>query len=718
MGAIDVGAACTDRATSLGSTRTIIAKENPANDTGKITKVAIYGTGASVLACKVAIFTLVSGNSFTTRDYESIGNIAIGYQEFTVDLDVQAGDYIGMLINSGGGIEYDTSGGEGVWALSGDYIPCTNQDFGAINTGRSASIYGTGATSGGGGISTGTGKLNKLILTRILGGIMGTIVQPSTVAQGTYTCSATGRAVNSLVITLGQIVNISGTNYQWYRIVITKTDATTYTIWFLADRNPFDPTLRVGIQINRYMLQEGSGTVYEYKSVHTGLAIIPYIRFVDQLLPTGTVTVTLPESGTYLGLAITRTLLEDVTPMTPPSSTVITLDDEMMIAPASYVYPDTQADFVAADYTDMISHGMNFFMMHATIGGYPNLESSVCHQNVWYGWTAGGDLLWFPMLYPNTLYRSNFLGLKCFVDEPAAIADGHYPDNCLPADGLTTLASYVYSQAYDNALYNGLHTNLVNRGYALGSMDLTPPEMPIWETATSCCSHELADPPYLGGMITETNAEFSTSNDLISRANSYYSTLNIPVTSENLAHWEPPFLRGACRQYGKTKWGVGIYKWAHQDPDFGLVFLKRGYDQGATYFMFWTYNDSYVLYAEMISMVDAFLTYKAGQPTRNMSNLLQAATVAIVLPTGYDLTTRNGGMFTDNTPAPHLHFPLSRTNGSGKTYKQVLQQAALLAKGFLASSTPYDILDYGASYTGYTTVYEVNEDATVTTINP
>ena len=62
---------------------------------------------------------------------------------FEVDLDVEAGDFIGMYCL--GYMEKDTSGFSGIWEVSGDEIPCTNQAF-TFLAGDAISLYGTGTT--------------------------------------------------------------------------------------------------------------------------------------------------------------------------------------------------------------------------------------------------------------------------------------------------------------------------------------------------------------------------------------------------------------------------------------------------------------------------------------------------------------------------------------------------------------------------------------------
>lgn len=144
MAAIDVGGEAINRAYSYIEGRTLVAKDNPANATGKITTVEIWAF-EQLLNCEVAIFFVVSGDNLSTRSTVAIGTVAAGSkQTFPVDLDVEAGDYIGIYYTDGK-IEIDDSVA-GMWEKEGDYIPCINEAFGAVA--YVPSLYGIGAEVG------------------------------------------------------------------------------------------------------------------------------------------------------------------------------------------------------------------------------------------------------------------------------------------------------------------------------------------------------------------------------------------------------------------------------------------------------------------------------------------------------------------------------------------------------------------------------------------
>lgn len=135
---IDVGSAATDRANASFSGYTFVDKNNSANATGKISRVEIWAY-ENMTGCIVATFS-ADGNDLTARDSYEIGAVAAGSkQTFSVNLDIESGDYLGIYFESGA-IERD-SYGEGYWLLSGDYTDCTDTTFG-FTADRTISVYG------------------------------------------------------------------------------------------------------------------------------------------------------------------------------------------------------------------------------------------------------------------------------------------------------------------------------------------------------------------------------------------------------------------------------------------------------------------------------------------------------------------------------------------------------------------------------------------------
>jgi len=139
---ITIGCPAIDRINDLAPSRTAVNKGNPANASGKINRVEVFAHG-DLTDCVVATFYLVSGNNLTARDSHYIGNIPSGSkQTFTVLLDVEIGDYIGIYFSGGGsGIDTHVSGGAGLWYTTGDQTSCSNKTF-TLGATWLASLYG------------------------------------------------------------------------------------------------------------------------------------------------------------------------------------------------------------------------------------------------------------------------------------------------------------------------------------------------------------------------------------------------------------------------------------------------------------------------------------------------------------------------------------------------------------------------------------------------
>lgn len=143
---IDIGSEAIDRNTSLTSGYTDIFPTNPANASGTITSIEIWAY-QDMTGLKVGTVYNVSGNNFTTRDYETIGNVKAGSKQiFEVDIEVETGDYLVTYYDSGA-IEVSDIGEKGYYKF-GDYIPCTDTTFSETTSEYTASLYGEGYTPG------------------------------------------------------------------------------------------------------------------------------------------------------------------------------------------------------------------------------------------------------------------------------------------------------------------------------------------------------------------------------------------------------------------------------------------------------------------------------------------------------------------------------------------------------------------------------------------
>ncbi|MBA7641978.1 hypothetical protein ES703_49664 [subsurface metagenome] len=111
---------------------TLIEESNPAAGAFTIISVRI-DAAIAMTGVEVATFYKTDGNTFSTRNTAFIGDVPAGYSDHVVSIGAEAGDYIGCQY-IGGKVSRDTSGGVGLWWLSGDHIPCSEKVFSYSST--------------------------------------------------------------------------------------------------------------------------------------------------------------------------------------------------------------------------------------------------------------------------------------------------------------------------------------------------------------------------------------------------------------------------------------------------------------------------------------------------------------------------------------------------------------------------------------------------------
>ncbi len=164
--AIDIGLEAINRASAYWMSRTYVALDNPANDSGSINTVEIY-LSSSTNSVTAGMVYLVSGTTYKVRDSESIGDIAGGSKQVVtgLDIDCESGDLIGAYSPNYFYLKIDGTGYSGVRYYSGECIdPGDEQPFSLLD-GDGMSLYGTGASGGGAtekfGADTGAGADTK-----------------------------------------------------------------------------------------------------------------------------------------------------------------------------------------------------------------------------------------------------------------------------------------------------------------------------------------------------------------------------------------------------------------------------------------------------------------------------------------------------------------------------------------------------------------------------
>lgn len=143
MSIIDVGCPVVLMPYSTAQGNTYILKDNPANASGKLTSVEVY-PATNITDIKIALFYSTGTNTFKTRSWVDLGSMAENSKTVcAINLDVIAGDYIGVYCTIGN-VSQDTTGGSGLWYLTGDYINTLGATFSGGTGTSKMSIYATG----------------------------------------------------------------------------------------------------------------------------------------------------------------------------------------------------------------------------------------------------------------------------------------------------------------------------------------------------------------------------------------------------------------------------------------------------------------------------------------------------------------------------------------------------------------------------------------------
>jgi hypothetical protein len=209
---IDVGpgAFVYDASAGSSSQYTWTVADNPANADGTLNTWELYFWDFNAANVVVATNEEVSADTFTTRDYETIGAVTCGSKQVFTGLStsVATGDYAGVWWSNEAGIAMDyTTGYAGVW-IGTDVLPLTNS-LQAISTPSEGgawitiAIYATGTEAGGtvqalAGVCAGAGGMSGLLANKY---------------KVTATMTGAGSAIGLLSVkrTFSGVMNGSGT---------------------------------------------------------------------------------------------------------------------------------------------------------------------------------------------------------------------------------------------------------------------------------------------------------------------------------------------------------------------------------------------------------------------------------------------------------------------------------------------------------------------------
>lgn len=149
MAVITIGGSATNRSTSGLYDTTVLLRGVTATGTGTINSMSLWIEfgGGNV---KMGTFYVVSGTNYTNRDSETFITPAAGSKQTYTGLNcnVVIGDILGYYGTVD--MELDTTGGPGIYTVSGDKFGTTNQAYSEPFGGSTynVSIEASGVTTG------------------------------------------------------------------------------------------------------------------------------------------------------------------------------------------------------------------------------------------------------------------------------------------------------------------------------------------------------------------------------------------------------------------------------------------------------------------------------------------------------------------------------------------------------------------------------------------
>jgi hypothetical protein len=521
---------------------------------------------------------------------------------------------------------------------------------------------------------------------------------------------------------LGPVETVDQRPYQWCGLTWWRLDGQAYRLWVLLDRWPSpdrDP------QVADYRWQEPAWPdALTYRRDDNGELLLPRLDLwrygwpqseagpkvdqprtpVDGLLERiwlhGWLFERLDDGIDAAAVlqqrleadALAAIAIEPVTMVPPAEVTEVRLQPDLLIGwtPMDrdaagrpyYRIPSQAYEYVAKTAEDMEADrdsGANFFVAHPRRGEDslpPWLERSSMYHN---------NLAKRPLDWPVQLYRSNYWGYGNHIDEPGVHNWGlglrSEPD--APPPLLQAVASLQKSvrrgvESRGQRAIGGQIAKL----FDLGQMELRegPETIVSWEYEWSTAWYQLAVPDGVGGIVDEDVA----SNELVEAYNMAFGT-EIPPTVENAVALRVAVLRGAARNFDK-RWGVAFYH--PNEVKLKSTTIPLLYRLGASYFWAWSgwvgiTDNSGLPHPYQRYYNSLVRTAYLSQPERDMSGLLRAAKVAVVLPYGYTFTPYHMHRL------PWLH--LEKENSEGVRYRHVLSQAAHEVERLLRLGIEFDI---------------------------
>ncbi len=483
-----------------------------------------------------------------------------------------------------------------------------------------------------------------------------------------------------------------------------------FRAWVLRDAS--------GTKIARYVFEEGTGPAREYRDAATGEAALPSLGSWRFLWPLAAGAEGRVE---YLGHSYVLESRKSGTWTAPPAEArIVELRPDLWIGPASNRrQKDERRRYDGSDYEMIpLTRADYFEMAEAGI----TCVQAAGEQQAWA--EEAGLFYWGPhekLPYPELLYRSQYLGPRLYLDEPAVSTRDYdirprlakepaYRKAMSPQEALRAYQAH-YAKTITAGPPQVLMETLGKRADVdLGSMKFAQANIYNWETMPETAAWALSqDARVPSAMVFEPPGRIGTRRTL-PEWNMSYGTHFRTDDRGVLPAVIYGFLRGAARLNGK-EWGVSIYGAVERADTF--LWLTQAYDLGATRFFFWdNYQLACMPYGEVLALARHLRAHARQNPRAELARLRGVAERAILLPPGYGLghtQTGRGNLWGLG------ELNLERVNRKGVRHRAVMSRFFAEIEKSVQEGVGFDLLwDLpGLKLDGYREVVCVREDGTV-----
>ncbi len=528
-------------------------------------------------------------------------------------------------------------------------------------------------------------------------------------------------------LSLGPIESSDSPPAQWVALEATKANGETFTLWLLTQdlvSGDLDHDERV---TRRYLLQEAQRAPREFLDRDRGGAVLPSTGAWPYLWPTtdsssGVLSHGIRNAETRLLGA--RYRLDPATsgafPAVPTDSLRIALRPHLRIGlPSNARTHETARRFDGSDYPMVRMERADYEQLleaGVTVVRVDRQQAAWVENASVYHW--GPSVAELP--FPESLYRSHYLGPALFLDEPAVGTRDHdvrprfVKDPALRHDWTPERMFEAFQHHYHQAVVEGPPSVLLKAlrqrpDVTMSGMSFLQANLYSWETMVSTALWQLAGEPayHPRAIMFEPPGRLGTRRT-IPEMNMTYGCQLPPAHPLSLTEQVFGFLRGAARAADRD-WGVSIY--GAVDPADAPVLLTRAYDLGATDFSFWdNYQLACVPFSECLALTRHLVAHAARHPERDLVRLRGAADTLILLPAGYDLghvQMGRGNLWGLG------ELNLERRNPTGTRYREVMASFFIEIERCLRLGISFDAAwDLpGRQFPGYREIVRVRPDA-------